>query len=309
MKGSERIFNIFIYFEGGIAKSYGIRHHKHDGSDPEKMAFLQTAVETDFPIARRFLLLRSFTRPEWIAQQRLGINIGLFEEGFDHFRASQEPCLCITTIVDGIPRVDIKTDLSPFWGEKVGQDLPGSMDDWLKKYTDGDTFQFDRLFNDDYFVAIKLLYNARHIASAAKLLMSCIDTMAFIEHGDTSGNFKKWLENFVDLAPLGINIEELWEFRNSIVHMTNLSSRKVIAGKVLPITPYIGSGELTTHIQSSGMKPFNFYSLVLAVAAGIKKWGESYNNDRDKFMKFVERYDTLISDSRLAEYVVDTQPA
>lgn len=308
MKGSERIFNIFIYFEGGIAQNYGIRHHQYDGNDEEKMVFLQTAVETDFQIARRFPLPRSLTQGEWMAQQRLGTDIGIFGEGFAHFRASQEPIMCITSIVDGSPRVDIETDLSPFWGEKVGQDLP-NMEDWLKKYTDGDTFQFDRLFNDDFFIAIKLLYNARHIASAAKLLMSCIDTMAFIEHGDTSGNFKKWLENFVDLAPLGISIEELWEFRNSIVHMTNLFSRKVIAGKVLPITPYISSGELTTHIQSSEMKPFNFYSLVLAVAAGIKKWGESYNNDRDKFMKFVERYDTLISDSRLAEYVFDTQPA
>jgi hypothetical protein len=180
------------------------------------------------------------------------------------------------------------------------------MPDWLIKYTDGNIFRFDHLFNDDYFLAIKLLFNKRYIASAAKLLMSCIDTMAFIEHGDTTDNFKKWLEGFVDLAPLGISVEELWEFRNSIVHMTNLSSRKVIAGKVSPIMPYIGSDELAPHARSSEMKPFNFHGLILAVAIGIGKWGESYNEDRDKFLKFIERYDTLISDSRLAEFVVDT---
>jgi hypothetical protein len=306
MRGSERIFNIFIYFEGGVAQNYGIRHHQHDGSDTEKLTFLQTAVINDFPIARRFPLPRSFTQAEWTAQQRLGTDIGIFEEGFAHFHASQEPIMGITSIVDGCPRVDIKTDLSPYWGEKVGKDLPGDMQDWLIKYTDGNQFQFVRLFNDDYFVAIKLLFNARHIASAAKLLMSCIDTMAFIEHGDTPGNFKKWLESFVDLAPLDISVDELWEFPNSIIHMTNLSSRKVIAGKVAQIMPYVGSDELATPARSSEMKPFNFHGLILAVANGIGKWGESYNEDRDKFMKFIERYDTLISDSRLAEFVVNT---
>lgn len=309
MRSSERIFNIFIYFEGGIAKNYGIRHHRHDGSDTEKLTFLQTAVETDFLIARCFHLPRSFTRAEWMAQQRLGMDIGLFEEGFAHFRAGQEPIMAITSIVDGSPRVDIKTDLSPYWGEKVGKDLPGDMQDWLIKYTDGNTFRFDHLFNDDYFLAIKLLFNARYVASAAKLLMSCIDTIAFIEHGDTRDNFKKWLQDFVNLVPLGISVEELWEFRNSIVHMTNLSSRKVIAGKVSPITPYIGSDELAMFARSSDRKPFNFYSLVLAVGVGIRKWGESYNEDRDKFMKFIERYDTLVSDSRLAEFAVGTPTA
>lgn len=306
MRSSERIFNIFIYFEGGIAQNYGIRHHRHDGSDTEKLTFLQTAVETDFLIARCFHLPRSFTRAEWMAQQRLGMDIGLFEEGFAHFRAGQEPIMAITSIVDGSPRVDIKTDLSPYWGEKIGKDLPGEMPDWLIKYTDGNKFQFDQLFDDDYFLAIKLLLNARYIASAAKLLMSCIDTMAFIEHGDTQGNFKKWLDDFVDLTPIRISTEELWEFRNSIVHMTNLSSRKVIAGKVMPIIPYIGSDELATHPRSSEMKPFNFYSLILAIASGIEKWGKSYNEDRNKFTKFIERYDTLVSDSRLAEFVLET---
>jgi hypothetical protein len=190
--------------------------------------------------------------------------------------------------------------------KKIGKDLPGEMPDWLIKYTYGNKFQFVRLFNDDYFVAIKLLFNARHIVSAAKLLMSCIDTIAFIEHGDTPNNFKKWLESFVDLAPLGISVEEIWEFRNSIIHMTNLSSRKVIAGDVSPIMPYIGSDELASNARFSQMKPFNFHSLILAVASGIGKWGKSYNEDRDKFMKFIERYDTLISDSRLAELVVNT---
>ena len=187
--------------------------------------------------------------------------------------------------------------------------MSGGMQDWLIKYTEENTFRFDKLINDDYFIAIKLLFNAHHIASAAKLLMSCIDTMAFVEHGDKNGNFTEWLDSFVDLTPLGITAAELWEFRNSIVHMTNLSSRAVLAGKVSSIMPYIGSDTLAGHARSSEIKPFNFYSLILAVCAGIESWAKTYNADRDKFMKFIERYDTMISDSRLAAFVVDDPKA
>ncbi len=90
------------------------------------------------------------------------------------------------------------------------------MQDWLIKYTKDDKFHFDQLINDDYFVAIKLLFNARHLASACKLLVSCIDTLAFIEFGDERNNFASWLDDYVDLAPVGVTSTELWEFRNSI---------------------------------------------------------------------------------------------
>src|SRR5690606_9143663 len=96
------------------------------------------------------------------------------------------------------------------------------------------------LLNDDYFKAIKLLFNAGHHVSSAKLLMSCVDTLAFVEHGDVRGNFTDWLDAYVDLEPIGISALEVWEFRNSILHMTNLASRQVLAGKVSSIAPYIG---------------------------------------------------------------------
>lgn len=300
----ERVFNIFIYFEDDCAVEYGLRHHKRGGSDEEKMAWLQSSVEQDFSSARRFKLRRSFSGREWFAQQRLGVDLGLFEDGFVVSNAPRAPIVCITAIVDGLPRVDRKTDLLPFWGDKVGKELPGDMQDWLIKYTEGKTFRFDKLMNDDYFVAIKLLFNERKIASASKLLMSSIDTMAFVEYGDKSGNFAKWLDTYVDLTKVGVSSSELWEFRNSVVHMTNLSSRAVIAGKVTPIMPYLGSDELAKFAKSTKVKPFNFYSLITAVAHGIKNWSESYNQTPDKFLTFIERYDTMISDSRTA-YISD----
>lgn len=127
--------------------------------------------------------------------------------------------------------------------------------------------------------------------------MSCVDTLAFVEYGDVPGNFTRWLDAYVDLRILGISSDELWEFRNSVLHMTNLTSRKVISGKVSPIMPFVGRLN-SQPIQPGLAKPFNLYGLI----AGIGKWGESYNSDREKLLKFIERYDTTISDSRVAEF-------
>ena len=49
-------------------------------------------------------------------------------------------------------------------------------------------------------------------------------------------------------------------------------------------------------------KPFNLYGLIATIGEGIGKWGEAYNADRDKLLKFIERYDTTISDSRMARF-------
>lgn len=298
----ERIFNVFIIFEDGIAIDYGIYHHQFDGSDAEKLLFLQATVETDFPQARRFPLGRSFSSGGWLAHQRQGIDLGLFEEAFAIFNAPRAPIICLTSFIDGVARPDVQSDLTPFQGGIVGRGQPGDMQDWLIKYTEGSTFRFDKLINDDYFVAIKMLLNAKHMASASKLLMSCVDTIAFIEHGDTKNNFVRWLDSYVDLTSVGISSTELWQFRNSVIHMTNLSSRAVLASRFSTIVPYYGSDKLADQAKQKTMKLFNFYKLFVSICDGISKWSETYNANRDKFASFIERYDTIISDSRLAEF-------
>jgi hypothetical protein len=52
------------------------------------------------------------------------------------------------------------------------------MKDYLVEYTGPEGFDFGRLINDDYFLAIKLLFQNGRYVSAAKLLMSCVDTLA-----------------------------------------------------------------------------------------------------------------------------------
>lgn len=299
---SERIFNIFIFFEDGISREYGIRHHRMSGTDDEKADFLRREVDTDQTLARRFALPRSFTLENWRAAQRLGDVLDFFHAGLEHFHAGRSPVTCVTPIVDGRATIDLIAGYEPFRGDQVSA-LPGhgAVPDYLVHYTSGSEIRFTELINDDYFKAIRTLFNAKLYVSCAKLLMSCVDTLAFIEHGDVSGNFTRWVETYVDLSPIAITAEELWEFRNSILHMTNLSSRKVVAGKVSPILPYVGGPE-TLPALLTGAKPFNLSVLIKSIGAAIGRWAESYNQDREKFANFIERYDLTISDSRMALY-------
>lgn len=299
---SERIFNIFIFFEGGISREYGIRHHRISGTDDEKTDFLRREVDTDHPLARRFALQRSFTPEQWRVAQRHGDILGYFHDGLEHFHAGRSPVTCLTSIVDGKATIDLIAGYEPFRGDQVSA-LPGqgAVPDYLVYYTSGSEIRFTELIHDDYFKAIRTLFNTKLYVSCAKLLMSCVDTLAFVEYGDVSGNFTRWVESYVDLSPNGITAEELWEFRNSILHMTNLSSRKVVAGKVSPILPYVGGPEALPALVT-GAKPFNLYVLITSIGNAIGRWAESYNQDREKFTDFIERYDLTISDSRMAWY-------
>ncbi len=76
------------------------------------------------------------------------------------------------------------------------------MVDYLHKYVQDGKFDPHQLINDDFFRPIKLLINARHYISAAKLLMSAIDSVALVETGDVPGTppFIRWLDKYVDLA-------------------------------------------------------------------------------------------------------------
>lgn len=300
---SERIFNIFIFFESGVAKEYGVYHHSMDGDDITKTSFLSARVSEDQKIARRFLLDRSFTPEEWRAAMRYGDVLGYFEEAFKKFRAPASPIFCITCIEEGIPKIDQQISPGPFRGDMVSEvEGLGAVPDYLVNYTEGNTFLFAELINDDYFKGIRVLFNANLYVSCAKLLMSCIDTLAFVEYGDTPGNFTKWIDTYVDLSPHGITSEELWEFRNSVLHMTNLSSRKVISGKVSPIVPYVGGPDTMPETKPNMPKPFNLYGLIKTIGKGIGEWGEAYNANPDKLIKFIERYDLTISDSRFAMF-------
>jgi hypothetical protein len=160
-------------------------------------------------------------------------------------------------------------------------------------------FDLPRLINDDYFSAIKLLFNATHYVSAAKLLMSFIDTVAFIDAGDVHDGFSLWLDTYADMPSLGITAKELWQFRNGLLHMTNLRSRAVASGNTRALAFYVSGAQVPIGELPIGAQYFSLKGLLDVIAVAIARWIESYNTQSDKWVHFVSRYDLTISDSRV----------
>ena len=199
---------------------------------------------------------------------------------------------CVTPIVDGEPRIqEVHDTLSP-------ENIP----DYLDIYLTESGFDFGKLLYDDYFEAIHLLWNNKKYISCLKVLFSAIDTFGFIEYGSNSGKncFVEWLDTFCNLDHCAVTSRELWELRNSLIHMSNLDSRRVLSGSIERLTPQITDPKQNTVPVPDGSKPFHVALFVLVVLpSGIEKWLSSYNQDREKIYSFVERYDRIVSEARM----------
>lgn len=299
----ENIYNIFLHYAHGVCSTIGYVIHDIDLNDEQAATFLKDKLEGDLLISTKFQLARPFTLEEFNARARLGQGAGLLEEFFAVVDAGPAPFFMMTPVRDGRPFFNYTASHKPLdmadVASKLGQ--KGVMVDWLVKYTTADGIDITQLIHDDYFLAIKLAYNAGLHVSAMKLLLSCIDSIAYIEYcNDRQTPFIDWLNSYARLAPLGISAPELWELRNGLLHMSNTNSKKVLASRVRRISFFVGrpSGHLPQGVDDTYY--FDFYSLIQEFAAAQARWIESYNADREKFLKFVERYDETISDSRVA---------
>ncbi|TWI10513.1 hypothetical protein [Aerolutibacter ruishenii] len=299
---AEQIYNVFLFFDAkDLCSVAGYATHLHEGSDQERIDFLRQRVDADLALAQKVPLSRPFTRSEYNARCRIGEGHHLYDELFVQTGAGAAPLFVSTPVLDGKTHFNYSSEHGDLdvneASEKLGE--PGVMVDWLRKYASDDGINFSQLIHDDYFLAIKLTFNAGLYVSAMKLLVCCIDSLAYIEYGDDRGAFVKWMEAYCDLAPLGITAAELWGLRNGILHMTNLNSSSVLKGQVRRISFRVGdSPEIPRDV--GGVYYFDFLGLVHAFAQAQARWIESYNDDRGKFAKFVERYDETISDSRVA---------
>ena len=306
----ERVFNCFLYTDGEKISQLGVAVHEMDGSDEEKMEFLRRSVSSDCLIAD-IANVRSctvgtsdgiFKYSSYMAMVRAGRSMEVFEEFFARHDAPESPLCCITPIVNGEAQIDVTHGYEPFYVSsfedhpKIGK---GKMADYLESYITPDGFDMPRLLNDDYFKAIKLLFNAKHYVSCMKLLVSFIDTIAYLQFGDVSGSFVQWLKKYASIEKLGITEQQLWELRNSVLHMSNLDSRKVLSGKEKRISfcvarsGYIPDPDLDTQY-------FNFKDLIDEIAQALSRWIKTFQESPDKMLVFIERYDRVISDSRNA---------
>jgi hypothetical protein len=120
----EKVFNLFLFIEVDIIVGLGARCHQAEGSDREKIAFLQRQVKHDlasaerFPMPKRYHLVfpdgRTGTGIQYQSYQQLAMlqrHLDLFEEIFTHFGASENPLMCITPVVDSKPRIEVVTQV------------------------------------------------------------------------------------------------------------------------------------------------------------------------------------------------------
>lgn len=302
---SETVYNLFLMWEGEDYVCRSVRYAVHEVAldDASALKFLQQRVPMDLNASKAIQLTKPFTKEEFDARTRLRQGERLFDEVFILLGAGQQPLFVLTPVVNGVPQVEFQSEM----GDPdiyLREDMTGDhkMDDWLIKYTTGNTIDLPSLINDDYFLAIKQTFNAKHYVSSMKLLLSAIDSISYIEYGDANGKqtiFEKWLATYADLTALSITPQELWELRNGLLHMSNLHSRQVNKKAVRQISFHVGAKPF---YEREGIHFFSFYGLIQAVTQGLGKWLQSYNDDREKMVSFVSRYDKTISDSRLAVY-------
>lgn len=142
------------------------------------------------------------------------------------------------------------------------------------------------------------------------MLVCMIDSLAHVEYVDTKAcPFIDWLRSYAQLDGLGITAEELWEHRNSLLHMSNLDSRRVRAGATRRLMMYVGELPAGVPRETEEAKYFDFRALVFAVADACGRWFQSYNVERSKIDQFVERYDRITSDNRMFWFDLSGRPA
>lgn len=282
---SETLVNIFLFGNSRELQSLGHRLYVREGSYAECLSFLQSRVEEDSQTAPRSDLPEPLTWEEFYSLNRLS---PLTEFLLDQGVAPEKTIFSITPIVDDAPRVD---DVDDAFATLASPD-------YLRKYTTKEGFDFPSLIDDDYYDALRLLWNRKKYISCMKLTFSTIDTLGFIEYGHVNGCFVNWLGRYCDLEPLAVTAEELWELRNSLLHMTNLDSHKVRQGKTTRLFPVFLPPDHDPP-RADGEKRLHFARLLLVLLPeAIGRWLQSYNDERKKFLTFVARYDTIVSEAR-----------
>ena len=284
----EDCINIFAYGDEIYVRFIGYRIYEVDGSYEDISNFLKSRVIDDHTQVSPTALDQPITWENFNSIFRMGRLRDLMP---DHDVFPENPICCATPIVDGVVRIDDFVDF----------ETDNTIPDYLVIYTTDSGIDIPRLINDDYLVAVKLLWNSRKYISALKLIFSMVDTLGFIEYGPTNGCFIKWLDEYCSLEELGVTSEELWELRNSILHMTNLDSRKTKKGAVRRLLPIFTANENEYPLEPDDALGY-FHVLRFCTETlpkGIANWVQTYNVHREKFVDFVTRYDTIVSEARL----------
>ena len=165
----------------------------------------------------------------------------------------------------------------------------------LDKYLTDEGFDYNRLLDDDFLDAIRLLWKHNHYIPALKLLFIMLDTLAFVEFGDDQNVFVKFMDRYFDLSRVNVTALELWEFRNGLLHTTNPDLRKVRLKKVPRLVIMVTSPDHELAIQNTSLgKSFHvvrFFKEVMPV--GIVNWIQAVNSEKRQF-EVTKRYSNIV---------------
>ena len=290
----ERLVNIFVYGNDTHAHELGYCTYKKDGDYESLVQYLRSRAHVDHRAAIRVPLKTSIKWEDFYSMTRLNAATSTM---IAMKVISENDPYCITWIVNGAVRIDEVVDTL-------------HTPDYLLIYETAGSFDFPRLLEDDYFAAMKLLWNAKKYISCMKLMFSTIDTIGFIEYGAVNDCFTRWLDHYCDLSSIDVSSTELWELRNSLIHMTNLDSRKVSQNRVERLIPSITHPDVTKLQCAQGTRRFHVSRFLMRLLPeAIEKWLVTYNDYPDKRLQFIHRYDTIVSESRMmAEELEVTAP-
>lgn len=297
----ETVYNLFAFVDDDDNYTkIGCRSHKVDGDDECKYEYLLSNLEGDIEKSAVMELPEAIRKTEDDAHNRLYGVPKVQAVAFELFHLPNNALMVLTPLKNGAPffsiSVENKKDSLEYRRELMG--IEGEQIDWLVHYRNDGRIDISALINDDFYEAIRLTYRSGLYLSSMKLLMSCIDSLAYVEYG-TRDAFTRWLKEFADLTEIGITPAELWELRNGVLHMSNLNASKVEQGKVNRVSFCVGRADAPFFHIREGIHYFDFKKLIEIHSNAISRWIDTYNIYPEKFELFVERYDVMISDSRL----------
>ncbi len=288
--------NIFLYGTEEHFEEIGFHSYLFSSgmAETDMNEMLRERAATDFDLAERHKLSRPLSREDlhgvirrepWKLEQ-----VGnIVAAGVRH---------CITAVVNGRPQTDETLETREGY----------AVHDYLAMFRSRDGFvDLVRLIDGDFMEPIKCLFNAQLYVAATKLTMSMIDTLGFLEFGPEQGVFRRWLNKYANLSALNVTADELWELRNSLVHMTNLASRSVESGRVERLTFVIAGPDVDTPERLGGTKVLHLAKLLsVTLPTAIGEWVRTYGGDERKRNWFVHRYDTIVSESRIKAFAART---
>ncbi|MFN2993640.1 hypothetical protein [Serratia plymuthica] len=299
----EEVYNLFYFSpDEKVITHVGIVPHVISGSDEDKLAFLKSHIHADLPSCEYYDVdpiaigdNKLLTVGRFMALARMGKEIIVFGLALKGIKNPLNSLVIKTAVVAGEVKIDssVKADKPVRISDFEDNIVPGvkKMPDYLNDYIVDEGFKIKDLLVDDHVKPIHLLFNNKHYLSSIKLLMSFIDTLGFLEFGEVNKAFPMWLDKYCDLSVLQITSSELYELRHSILHMTNLNSRKVVQGVERRISYSIAPLGTPTRTHS-GIVFFSYIDFIHLLEAALDKWLATYDND--KVISFIERYDQIV---------------